>query len=123
MGKQKKSEFVFLFFISLKVGASYSAEDIALQTIKYGASKVICTYRTRPLGFKWPETIEERPIFTHVEKDGKVIHFSDGTTAEVDVILFCTGNVTNSDSQCFHLLFCASSIQVGLVFEWVLYSS
>ena len=87
----KKSEFVFLFFISLKVGASYSAEDIALQTIKYGASKVICTYRTRPLGFKWPETIEERPIFTHVEKDGKVIHFSDGTTAEVDVILFCTG--------------------------------
>jgi len=75
----------------LIVGASYSAEDIALQTIKYGASKVICTYRTRPLGFKWPETIEERPIFTHVEKDGKVIHFSDGTTAEVDVILFCTG--------------------------------
>ena len=99
IGKQKKSEFVFLFFISLKVGASYSAEDIALQTIKYGASKVICTYRTRPLGFKWPETIEERPIFTHVEKDGKVIHFSDGTTAEVDVILFCTGNVTIFSSK------------------------
>ena len=45
------------------------------------------------MGFKWPETIEERPIFTHVEKDGKTIHFSDGTTAEVDVIMFCTGKV------------------------------
>jgi len=75
----------------LIVGASYSAEDIALQVVKYGASKVICTYRTKPMGFKWPETIEERPIFTHVEKDGKTIHFSDGTTAEVDVIMFCTG--------------------------------
>merc|ERR1719325_477618 len=42
----------------LIVGASYSAEDIALQTIKYGAKKVICTYRSRPFGFKWPETIE-----------------------------------------------------------------
>ena len=81
------------FIFSLKVGASYSAEDIALQVVKYGASKVICTYRTKPMGFKWPETIEERPIFTHVEKDGKTIHFSDGTTAEVDVIMFCTGKI------------------------------
>ena len=95
----KTTTKVRLYFISLKVGASYSAEDIALQTIKYGASKVICTYRTRPLDFKWPETIEERPIFTHVEKDGKVIHFSDGTTAEVDVILFCTGNITLCSSK------------------------
>merc|ERR1712045_290207 len=75
----------------LVVGSSYSAEDLALQSVKYGAKSVICTYRTKPMGFKWPETIEERPIFTHVEKDGKTIHFSDGTTAEVDVILFCTG--------------------------------
>merc|ERR1712193_368196 len=73
----------------LIVGASYSAEDIALQTIKYGAKKVICTYRSKPMCFKWPESIEERPIFTHV--DGKTVHFSDGTTAEVDAIMFCTG--------------------------------
>lgn len=73
----------------LIVGASYSAEDIAMQTVKYGAKEVICTYRTKPLGFKWPETISERPLLTHV--DGKVVHFSDGTTVEVDTIMFCTG--------------------------------
>ena len=87
------NKVIDFFIFSLKVGASYSAEDIALQVVKYGASKVICTYRTKPMGFKWPETIEERPIFTHVEKDGKTIHFSDGTTAEVDVIMFCTGKI------------------------------
>ena len=43
------------------------------------------------MGFKWPETITERPIFTHV--DGKTVHFSDGTTAEVDAIMFCTGKI------------------------------
>lgn len=73
----------------LVVGSSYSAEDLALQTVKYGAKHVICTYRTKPMGFKWPSTIEERPIFTHV--DGKTVHFSDGTTAEIDAIMFCTG--------------------------------
>jgi len=73
----------------LVVGSSYSAEDLALQTVKYGAKHVICTYRTNPMGFKWPSTIEERPIFTHVA--GKIVHFSDGTTAEVDAIIFCTG--------------------------------
>jgi len=73
----------------LVVGASYSAEDIAMQVVKYGASQVICSYRTKPMGFNWPKTITERPILTHA--DGKVIHFKDGTTAEVDVIMFCTG--------------------------------
>ena len=76
---------IFVF----QVGSSYSAEDLALQTVKYGAKHVICTYRTKPMGFKWPSTIEERPIFTHVV--GKTVHFSDGTTAEIDAIMFCTG--------------------------------
>ena len=43
------------------------------------------------MGFKWPSTIEERPIFTHVV--GKTVHFSDGTTAEIDAIMFCTGKL------------------------------
>jgi len=73
----------------LVVGSSYSAEDIALQTVKYGAKQVICTYRTNAMGFKWPPEISERPIFTHVEE--KTVHFSDGSTAEVDAIIFCTG--------------------------------
>ena len=65
---EKFSTFIF------KVGSSYSAEDLALQTVKYGAKQVICTYRTQPMGFKWPPEITERPIFTHVA--GKTVHFS-----------------------------------------------
>ena len=29
----------------LLVGSSYSAEDIALQCLKYGAQSIVCTYR------------------------------------------------------------------------------
>ena len=73
----------------LLIGASYSAEDIALQLAKYGAGKIICTYRTRPMGFKWPANISERPLLTKV--DGNTVHFKDGSTAEVDAIILCTG--------------------------------
>ena len=50
---------------------------------------MICTYRSAPMGFKWPPQISERPLFTKVE--GKTVHFSDGSTADVDAIIFCTG--------------------------------
>jgi trimethylamine monooxygenase len=65
----------------LIVGASYSAEDIAMQVFKYGAKSVICTYRNKPMGFKWPKGIEERPL---VQKfDATTAYFKDGTKAEV----------------------------------------
>merc|ERR1711934_705713 len=67
----------------LLVGSSYSAEDIALQCLKYGAKQVILTWRTKPLGFKWPKEAEERPLVQRF--DGKVATFNDGSTAEVDV--------------------------------------
>ena len=73
----------------LVVGSSYSAEDLALQTLKYGAKKIYCTYKTRPMGFKWPSQIEEKQLFTKIE--GSTVHFKDGTTADVDVIILCTG--------------------------------
>ena len=73
----------------LLVGSSYSAEDIGLQCIKYGAESVICSYRSSPMGFKWPANFTERPILTKVE--GKTAFFKDGTTAEVDAIIMCTG--------------------------------
>ncbi|TRY75407.1 hypothetical protein TCAL_01616 [Tigriopus californicus] len=73
----------------LIVGASYSAEDIALQCIKYGAKNIICSYRTKPMGFKWPSTISERPLLTKIE--GNTVHFVDGSSAEVDAILLATG--------------------------------
>ena len=73
----------------LVVGSSYSAEDIALQNLKYGAKKIICSYKTRPMGFKWPPEITERPLLTKIE--GKTVHFKDGSTADVDAIILCTG--------------------------------
>lgn len=73
----------------LLVGNSYSAEDIAMQCIKYGVQHVTLSYRSKPTGFKWPEGIKEIP---QLEKfvDGK-FHFKDGTTDTFDVIMFCTG--------------------------------
>lgn len=73
----------------LLVGASYSAEDIALQVLKYGAKNVICTWRSKPMGYTWPKEIQERPLLLRL--DGKTAHFKDGSTAEVDSIILCTG--------------------------------
>ena len=73
----------------LLVGASYSAEDIALQCIKYGTKRVICTWRSKPMGFNWPESIEERPLVQKFE--GNTAFFKDGSKHDVDVVMMCTG--------------------------------
>jgi trimethylamine monooxygenase len=73
----------------LVMGSSYSAEDIALQCKKYGAATVTITHRNEPMGFAWPEGIEEVPLLTKV--DGNTAHFVDGTTRHVDAIVLCTG--------------------------------
>lgn len=73
----------------LIVGGSYSAEDIALQCHKYGAKSVTITYRTAAMEFKWPESMDERPLLTQI--DGRTIHFSDGSNKEFDAIILCTG--------------------------------
>ena len=41
------------------------------------------------MGFKWPGEVEERPLIQRF--DGKVGHFKDGSTAEFDVVMMCTG--------------------------------
>jgi trimethylamine monooxygenase len=73
----------------LIVGRSYSAEDIGSQCWKYGAKSVTTTYRSKPMGFNWPERFEERPLLTKLV--GKTAHFRDGSTKEVDVLILCTG--------------------------------
>ncbi len=73
----------------LVMGSSYSAEDIALQCRKYGSGPVTITYRSNPMGFKWPEGVEEVPLLERME--GKTAHFSDGSTREIDAIILCTG--------------------------------
>jgi len=79
----------------LLIGASYSAEDIALQCLKYGAKSIICTWRSKPMGFTWPKECEERPLVQRF--DGKVAHFKDGSSAEVDVVMMCTGYLHKYD--------------------------
>ena len=73
----------------LVVGASYSAEDIALQSKKYGARSVTISYRTRAMGFRWPEGVEEVALISRF--DGSTVHFRDGSTREIDAVVLCTG--------------------------------
>jgi trimethylamine monooxygenase len=73
----------------LVVGRSYSAEDIGSQCYKYGARSITISYRSRPIGFKWPENWEERPLLQRVEN--RTAYFKDGTTKDVDAIILCTG--------------------------------
>lgn len=77
----------------LVLGSSYSAEDVALQTKKYGAASVTISYRNAPMGFDWPDGIDEVPGL--VRMDGRTAHFTDGTAREVDAIILCTGYLHN----------------------------
>lgn len=71
------------------VGASYSAEDIALQCHKYGAKSVTISYRTQPMGFDWPEGMKEVPLITRIDRSQ--VQFKDGSSVDADAIILCTG--------------------------------
>ena len=73
----------------LLIGAAWSGEDLAKLCMKFGAKSVILSYKYQPWCPKWPEGIVERPIVERFQ--GNIAYFKDGTTAEVDVVLFCTG--------------------------------
>ncbi|WEZ91004.1 NAD(P)/FAD-dependent oxidoreductase [Pseudomonas sp. NyZ480] len=73
----------------LIVGGSYSAEDIGSQCFKYGARTITSCYRSAPMGYKWPDNWEEKPLLTHV--DGHMAFFRDGSSKPVDAIILCTG--------------------------------
>ncbi|MGH1484107.1 MAG: NAD(P)-binding domain-containing protein [Geminicoccales bacterium] len=73
----------------LIIGTSYSAEDIGSQCWKYGCNSVTVSHRTAPMGFDWPGNWKEVPLLQKVE--GKTAIFKDGTTADVDAIILCTG--------------------------------
>ena len=73
----------------LLIGSSYSAEDIGIQCYKYGAKSITYSWRTKPMGFDWPEGIKEVPLLTKVV--GTTAHFKDGTSQDVDAIVLCTG--------------------------------
>lgn len=73
----------------LIIGAALSGEDLALLSQKFGVEHIIISWKDKPLGHNWHRGIEERQL---VEKfQGNTAYFKDGTTAEVDVVLLCTG--------------------------------
>ncbi|MFA5951041.1 MAG: NAD(P)/FAD-dependent oxidoreductase [Hyphomicrobium sp.] len=73
----------------LLIGSSYSSEDIGIQCYKYGAKSITFSWRTKPMGFNWPEGFKEVPLLERVV--GKTAHFKDGSSGEVDAIVLCTG--------------------------------
>jgi trimethylamine monooxygenase len=73
----------------LIIGSGFSAEDIAIQCLKFGASKIIVSYRTKPLIFNWPKGIEVRPAVQRFHAKEAV--FTDNTKAEIDDVILCTG--------------------------------
>ncbi|MEZ5931733.1 MAG: NAD(P)/FAD-dependent oxidoreductase [Alphaproteobacteria bacterium] len=73
----------------LIIGTSYSAEDIGSQCWKYGCRSVTVSHRTAPMGYKWPDNWREVPLLEKVE--GRTATFKDGSTADVDAIILCTG--------------------------------
>lgn len=73
----------------LLIGSSYSAEDIGVQCYKHGTKSVTISYRTNPIGCKWPKGITEVPLVTHFE--GNTAFFKDGSSKNFDAVIFCTG--------------------------------
>ncbi|WP_267416703.1 NAD(P)-binding domain-containing protein [Microbacterium oxydans] len=73
----------------LVIGASYSAEDIGSQAFKMGARSVTASFRSAPMGYDWPEGIEERPVIERFE--GSTAFFADGTSKHIDAVILCTG--------------------------------
>lgn len=73
----------------LVIGSSYSAEDIGIQAHKLGAASVTFSYRSGPMEFGWPETLEEWPLVERFE--GSTAHFADGRTREFDAVVLATG--------------------------------
>ena len=73
----------------LLIGTSYSAEDIGSQCWKYGCKSVTVSYRSNPMGFKWPSNWQEVPLLQKVENN--TCTFQDGRTKKVDAIILCTG--------------------------------
>jgi trimethylamine monooxygenase len=75
----------------LVVGSSYSAEDIGSQCYKYGAKSITSSYRSAPMGYKWPKNWDEKPALLKV--NGNTAYFADGSKKDVDVIILCTGYI------------------------------
>ena len=73
----------------LIIGSWLSAQDLALQFLKFGSKNVIISYKTAPTKITWPPGVEERPRVKKLEESS--VLFIDRTSAEIDSVIFCTG--------------------------------
>jgi trimethylamine monooxygenase len=73
----------------LVIGRSFSAEDIGSQCWKYGAKFITSSYRSRPIGYDFPDNWDEKPLLTRIEN--KTCYFKDGSAKDFDAIILCTG--------------------------------
>ncbi|WP_120003047.1 NAD(P)-binding domain-containing protein [Nesterenkonia muleiensis] len=73
----------------LVIGGSYSAEDIGIQSHKLGAASVTFSYRSAPMGFGWPQSLQEWPLVERFE--GTAVHFADGRSRDFDAVVLATG--------------------------------
>lgn len=73
----------------LILGAGRAAKDLAVTGVKFGADKIICSWKTSTTTHEWPEGVEKRPT---VERfDENMAYFRDGSSADIDVVIYCTG--------------------------------
>lgn len=75
----------------LVIGAGPSGMDLALQISKF-ASLVILSHHSRDeISTVFPKHVQMKPDVHRIEKDTAI--FKDGTTVDVDTIVFCTGKI------------------------------
>ncbi|XP_075229097.1 uncharacterized protein LOC142328861 [Lycorma delicatula] len=72
----------------LVIGGGPSGLDIALD-ISYFAKKVVISHHVQEVKTKFPKNIFQKPDVLKV--DNATVFFSDGSTEDFNVILFCTG--------------------------------
>ncbi|MBU1306612.1 MAG: NAD(P)/FAD-dependent oxidoreductase, partial [Alphaproteobacteria bacterium] len=53
------------------------------------ARSITSCYRSAPMGYKWPDNWEEKPLLSHLH--GSTAHFVDGSSKHIDAIILCTG--------------------------------
>eukprot|EP00397_Hematodinium_sp_SG-2012_P034893 GEMP01037470.1.p1 GENE.GEMP01037470.1~~GEMP01037470.1.p1 ORF type:complete len:345 (+),score=71.83 GEMP01037470.1:58-1092(+) len=75
----------------LIVGTSYSAADIGSHCYKYGAKSVTFSWQTAPMKYDWPEFFRTVPLLESIDYCSKKCNFVDGSSAEIDAIILCTG--------------------------------
>lgn len=92
--KEFKSAKSFENKTVLTIGSSYSSEDIAMNCLKFGAKKAFLGYRKKPDAHLWnaikfPEKCIRKGEIREFHENS--VTFTDGSTEEIDAVIFCTG--------------------------------